>query len=49
LLIGPLTTATINLPDPAASEVVFARAERPDICRPLRGPAGVMIDDLRTE
>ena len=48
MTLGPLTTATINLPDPAASEVVLARSARPATCRPLP-TIGVMIDDVRTE
>jgi hypothetical protein len=50
LTVGPMMTATIELPDPTASEVVFARATRPGTCGHLLPPAaGILIDDLRTE
>jgi hypothetical protein len=48
--LGPLATATINLPDPHAAEVMLARTVQPPPCgRPLPPPGGIIIDDLRTE
>jgi hypothetical protein len=48
--LGPLATATINLPDPNAAEVMLARTVQPPACgRPLPPPGGIIIDDLRTE
>jgi hypothetical protein len=48
--LGPLRTATINLPDDASGEVVFARLSRGAPCgRQTPGLAGLLLDDLRTE
>lgn len=50
VMLGPLTTATIELPADAAGEVVFMRAVANPLCEgPQPDPVGFIIDDLRVE
>jgi hypothetical protein len=50
MTLGPMMTMRIDLPDPAAPEVMLARTIQPAACgRPLPPPGGIVIDDLRTE
>jgi hypothetical protein len=50
VMLGPLTTATIDLPADAAGEVVLARVFANLICEsPVSDPVGFIIDDLRAE
>jgi hypothetical protein len=49
--LGPVRTATINLPYDAIGEVVFARITQGfgGCGGPLPLPPGIIIDDLRAE
>jgi hypothetical protein len=49
-MVGPLATATIDLPADAVGEIVLMRAFAERSCSaPTADPVGVIIDDLRVE
>ena len=51
VMLGPMTTATLDLPDGGAGEVIFARIAHGWFCNGVTSGdiPGIIIDDLRVE